>query len=102
MNVKKGNWVLIHNVILNPDQRAPQVPDDTKKVPLEMWVKGFLNHDASINDEVEITTITDRKVKGKLVEINPYYKHDYGKCIPELLQIGLQLKGILFGGEACE
>jgi hypothetical protein len=102
MNAKKGDWVLIHNVILNPDQRAPQVPDDTKKVPLEMWVKGFLKHDVSINDEVEITTITKRTVKGKLIEINPYYKHDYGKCVPELLQIGLQLNDILFGGEDYE
>ncbi|MDU3064929.1 MAG: 2-amino-4-ketopentanoate thiolase, partial [Clostridioides difficile] len=29
---------------------------------------------------------------------NPYYTHDYGKCIPELLQIGIQAKEILFGG----
>ena len=37
--VKKGTWVLIHRNILEPEERAPQVPDDTKKVPLEMWIK---------------------------------------------------------------
>ncbi|OPJ56787.1 2-amino-4-oxopentanoate thiolase subunit OrtA [Alkalithermobacter paradoxus] len=99
MKSKKGDWVLVHNVVLSKEDRAPQVPDDTKSVPLETWVKGFTNEEASIGDEVTITTMTGRNVKGKLVDINPYYKHDYGKCIPEILQIGLQLKDILFGGE---
>ena len=99
---KKGDWALIHNLILKPEERAPQVPNDTKKVPLEMWVKGFLSQDTNIGEEVEVKTITGRIVRGKLVEVNPTYKHDYGDFVPELLQIGLQLKGILFGGEDYE
>ncbi|MGO1713197.1 MAG: 2-amino-4-oxopentanoate thiolase subunit OrtA, partial [Senegalia sp. (in: firmicutes)] len=39
---KKGEWVRIYNVVLEANERAQQVPDDTKKVPLEMWDKGFL------------------------------------------------------------
>jgi len=100
--VKKGQWVTIHNIVLNPDERAPQVPDDTKKVPLEMWVKGFLMEDSQIGNEVEIKTITGRKVKGKLVKVEPTYNHSYGEFVPEILQIGLQLKEILFGGEGHE
>ncbi|SHH13771.1 2-amino-4-oxopentanoate thiolase subunit OrtA [Tepidibacter thalassicus] len=99
MDAKKGDWVLIHNIVLNPKERAPQVPDDTKEVPLEMWVKGFINHDALIDSEVEITTMTGRIVRGRLIDVNPYYKHNYGKCVPELLKIGLQLREIVFGGE---
>lgn len=98
MDAKCNDWVIIHNIVLTSDQRAPQVPDDTKKVPLEMWVKGFIQSDANIGDLVEVKTITGRLVKGNLVQINPYYTHDYGKCIPELLQIGIQAKEILFGG----
>lgn len=79
-------------------RKSPQVPEDTKKVSLEMWVKGFIQSDASIGDLVEVKTITGRLVKGNLLKINPYYTHDYGKCIPELLQIGIQAKEILFGG----
>ena len=45
---KKGDWVLTHNIILTPQQRAPQVPEDTHGVPLEMWVKGHLTADAEI------------------------------------------------------
>ncbi|MFN3328842.1 MAG: 2-amino-4-ketopentanoate thiolase, partial [Fervidobacterium pennivorans] len=33
---KKGDWVQVQVTILHPYERAPQVPEDTKKVPLEM------------------------------------------------------------------
>ena len=102
MNVKKGDWVRIHSIIFTPDQRAPQVPEDTKKVPLEMWVKGFCDRDANIVDEVEVTTIVGRKEKGVIVEINPVYRHSFGNYVPEIMQIGIQLKEILFGGDADE
>ncbi|HBE9537333.1 TPA: 2-amino-4-ketopentanoate thiolase [Clostridioides difficile] len=98
MDAKINDWVIIHNIVLTPEERAPQVPEDTKKVSLEMWVKGFIKSDASIGDLVEVKTITGRLVKGNLFKVNPYYTHDYGKCIPELLQIGIQAKEILFGG----
>ncbi len=45
MKAKKGDWVKIHSIVLQPEERAPQVPEDTKKVPLETWVKGFLLDD---------------------------------------------------------
>lgn len=97
--VKKGEWVRIHKVILKPEERAPQVPDDTKKVPLEMWVKGFLQADANIGDEVEIETVTGRRETGELVELNPYYTHNFGVFVPELIEIDKQVRGILFGGD---
>lgn len=96
--IKKGEWVLIHKNVLEASERAPQVPDDTKNVPLEMWVKGYLQADANVGDEVTVLTRTKRLVSGNLLEANPYYKHDYGKFVPELLQIGDQVREILFGG----
>jgi 2-amino-4-ketopentanoate thiolase alpha subunit len=42
----KNTWVEIGAVVLQKDERAPNLPDDTKQVPLEMRVKGFLLHDA--------------------------------------------------------
>ncbi len=95
---KKGDWVNIYSVVLKPEERAPQVPDDTKKVPLETWVKGFLHEDAKLNDEVTVKTLTGRIVKGKLVDEAPTYSHSYGDHIPELLQIGIDLREFLFGG----
>lgn len=100
--IKKGEWVLIHKIVLEPSERAPQVPEDTKKVPLELWVKGYLQKDANVGDEVTVITRTGRLESGKLLEANPYYKHDFGKFVPELLKVGDQVKSILFGGESNE
>ena len=100
MKIQKGTWVRIHDIVLTPQDRSPNLPEDTKKVPLEMWVKGFLLEEAVIGDQVEIETITGRKVTGTLLEANPYYDHDFGKFVPETLEIGLQLRKILWVGES--
>lgn len=97
-SAKKGDWVQIHQILLKPGERAPQVPEDTKKVPLELWVKGIVQEDAKIGSMVEIITATGRKVKGELIAVNPGYAHDYGEFVPELLKVDMQLKEILFGG----
>lgn len=95
---KKGDWVRIHRIVLTPEQRAGQVPDDTKKVPLEMWVKGHLLEDAEIGEEVTVLTRTKREVSGKLLEVNPVYTHSFGKFVPELLAVSEQVWDALFGG----
>lgn len=96
MDAKKGDWVRIHNTVLEPGDRSPNLPKDTQEVPLEMWVKGFLlNEEANIGDEVEVETYIGRKTKGTLIEVNPYWKHDFGKVVPELFYIGKQLRDML-------
>ncbi len=98
----KGDWVQIHQIILKPEERAPQVPEDTKEVPLELWVKGFALHNADIGETVEIETVTGRKASGKLLAVNPRYIHSFGEFVPELLKIDAQLKEILYGGDKNE
>jgi hypothetical protein len=34
MLAKKGDWVMIYNIVLEPKDRAPQIPEETKKVPI--------------------------------------------------------------------
>lgn len=97
--IKKGSWVRIYDVVLKSTERSPNLPEDTKKVPLEMWNKGFLQMDAEIGDRVTVKTLTNRLVEGKLLEENPTYTHSFGKFVPEILPIGRQLKEILQGGE---
>ena len=97
--IKKGEWVRIHNIVLEPSERAPKIPDATSKVPLEMWTKGFLQEDAEIGDQVSVKTAVGRIATGKLVEVNPFYTHSYGKFVPELIHIDKQLREIMFGGE---
>ncbi|MGE5498790.1 MAG: 2-amino-4-oxopentanoate thiolase subunit OrtA [Syntrophothermus sp.] len=99
---KKGDWVQIHKIVLESSERAPQLPDDTKKVPLEMWVKGYLKQDAIIGEIVEVETATGRSANGKLTSIYPSYSHDYGEFVPELQVIDRMIKGILFPEEKRE
>ena len=100
--IKKNSWVQIRKEILQPHERAEHLPEPTKKVPLVMWVKGYLLADASINDQVEIKTITGRTETGKLVQENPSYMHTYGKFVPEILEIDRIVKSALFGGDTNE
>jgi 2-amino-4-ketopentanoate thiolase alpha subunit len=96
--VKKGEWVQIHNIILKPEERTAKIPEDTKKVPLEIWVKGFLDADAKMGDVVEVTTRVGRTAKGTLVDVNPTYDYGFGEVyIPELLKISRQVKDIVRG-----
>lgn len=96
MDAKRGDWVRIHKVVLEVGERASNTPEDTQNVPLELWDKGFLLDDeANFGDEVEVETYIGRKMKGNLIEVNPYYDHDYGKTVPELLYIGRQVRSIL-------
>lgn len=97
---KRGEWVQIETVILPVGERAPQVPDDTKQVPLMMWVKGFLDMDScDIGAQAQIRTVNERRVSGKLKAILPTYEHNFGIPQPELMSIGLELKAMLRGGE---
>ena len=92
---KKGQWVQIRSIVLKPEERAPQVPDDTGKTPLVMWVKGYLNEDAEIGGECGITTVTGRAVRGLLAEVEPSYAHNFGNYVPELSEVRRQVKEAL-------
>ena len=91
----KNTWVEVHRIVLKPSERAPQVPDDTQQVPLEMKVKGFLIHDADVGEEAAIMTPVGRTITGTLTAINPAYSHTFGSPIPELLPIGGELRALL-------
>lgn len=96
--IKSGSWVQIHSVVLKTNERAPQVPDSTKKVPLEMWVKGFLQNDGNIGEEVTIKTVTGRMETGRLVQVDPTFNHSFGNFVPEIVEIDQMLRRELFGG----
>jgi hypothetical protein len=100
--IKKGSWVQIKKIILNPEQRANNLPEATKKVPLLLWVKGTLLSDSEMNDMVEIKTVTGRIESGELIDVNPSYLHNYGKYMPEIQEIDRIVKSTLFGGDYYE
>jgi hypothetical protein len=93
--IEKDTWVEIYMIILQKGERAPQVPEDTQQVPLEMKVKGFLQHEAELGGQADIITPVGRKFTGRLIGVNPEYTHNFGHPIPELLHIGRELRDIL-------
>ena len=96
----KNDYVQIHKTVLEPEKRSGNLPEETRTVPLEMWVKGYLQEDeAHIGDTVTVKTRTGRLSTGKLVDEAPHFEHSWGKQIPELYKIGDQVREIVFGGE---
>ena len=93
--VAAGSWVEIHAILLAAGKRAPQVPDDTKQVPLEMKVRGFLLKDARLGDEADIRTASGRCLSGTLSVINPGYEHGFGLPLPALSSIAEELRTLL-------
>lgn len=93
----KGTWVEIHLVVLPAGERAPQVPPDTARVPLEMRAKGFLADAAEVGAEAEVVTTAGRRLRGTVAVANPAYDHGFGRPLPELMAIGGEVRAILRG-----
>jgi hypothetical protein len=92
-DAKKGDLVQIHRVILEPGERPGTLPDCTKSVPYECWIKGFLlNSQATLGEEVQIETFIGREISGTLVSVHPAYDHSFGLPQKELLSIGRELR----------
>jgi hypothetical protein len=98
--VREGTWVELHRIVLAPGERATRLPEETRRVPLEMRVKGTLAHDANLGDEAEIVTAAGRRLRGTLAEVNPAYTHGFGTPAPELHWVGAELRALLEGEEA--
>jgi hypothetical protein len=95
--IKNNTWVQIEKIVLKPEERTGNIPEDTKKVPLRMWVKGWLQADAEMGQNVIITTVTGRLEGGLLVASNPSYQHNYGDFVPEIQEIDKIVKKALYG-----
>ena len=93
--VEAGRWVEIRRTLLEPAERAPQVPEDTRRVPLEMRAKGFLLHTATVGEEADIETVTGRRLRGALSAVEPAYTHGFGAPVVELLDIAGEVRALL-------
>ena len=100
--IPRGTWVEIHGILLRPEERAPQLPKDTAKVPLEMRARGFLSEAGAVGEAVEVLTAAGRRLRGTLSEANPAYLHSFGAPVPELTVIGREVRPMLRGREGNE
>lgn len=86
--VAAGAWVEIQRVLLRPEQRAPNVPQDTRQTPFVMRVRGFLDADGIVGEQAGVTSLIGRSHTGILIDAHPSYEHTFGPVVPELLHIG--------------
>ena len=91
--VSKGTWVQVEQVVLEPAERAPTLPEDTRRVPYVLRVSGFLLEDAVIGADARVRTLIGRELSGSLTTVNPSYDHSFGETVAELLDIGLDREG---------
>ncbi len=92
---RNRRWAQIGLVVLEPEERTAKLPDDTKKVPYYVRVRGFLEGEAQIGDTVTIETLIGRRVQGELLAIEPVYGHSFGRPIEELMQAGVEARALL-------
>ncbi len=93
--IAAGTWVEIGDIVLEPGERAPQVPEDTASVALEMRVRGVLLAPTALGEEAEIETAAGRRLRGVVLAVNPAYDHSFGPPVPELAAIGDDLRAAL-------
>jgi hypothetical protein len=92
MEIKKGSFVEIRKPLLEPSERAEHLPEETKKVPFEARVRGFLMRDAALGEEVEIETLIGRIIKGTLIAEKPPFTHGFGRPVQELVEVSKELR----------
>jgi hypothetical protein len=86
--VKAGTWVEIERVLLRPEERAPNLPEETRKHPYVLRISGFLQGYAELGAEVTVKSLIGHEHSGVLRLENPSYGHSFGATVPELLRIG--------------
>ena len=86
--IAKGTWVEIERVLLKPEERAANLPEDTARTPYVLRLSGFLQEDAELGSEVTVRSLIGHDHAGLLRVVNPSYSHSFGATVPELLTIG--------------
>ena len=88
--IKKSAWIEVEEIVLTPKDRVSNIPDETKKNPLKCQIRGKCLSDCQLGNGVEVETNIWRIAKGKVVELEPGYYHNYGKYVEEISNIGRQ------------
>lgn len=88
--IPQNTWVEIEQIVLRPEERAANLPEDTRQTPYVLRVSGFLQHEAEVGQTVTIRTMIGRELNGTLKTVLPSYTHSFGTVVPELLTIGTE------------
>lgn len=88
-------WVEIGFVVLEPGERTANLPEDTRRVPYYVRVKGFADGEPQVGQTVTVETLLGRRVEGQVLRIDPVYGHDFGQPVRELIEAGKEARALL-------
>lgn len=89
----RGKRIRIRKTVLESGERSERIPEDTRRTPMVMWVKGSLiESNGAVGDTVTVETDTGRRVAGELVDEAPSWNHGFGGQVPELDELARRLR----------
>jgi len=88
-------WIEIGFVVLEPSERTGHMPEDTRKVPYYVRVKGFADGEPQVGQRVTVETLLGRRIEGEVLRLDPEYGHDFGGPIQELIEAGREARALL-------
>jgi hypothetical protein len=89
----RGDRIRIRKTVLKPGERSERIPEETRRTPMVMWVKGFLiDESGAVGDMVTVETDTGRRVTGELVDETPSWNHGFGRQVPELDELARRMR----------
>ncbi|MDF1566853.1 MAG: 2-amino-4-oxopentanoate thiolase subunit OrtA [Spirochaetaceae bacterium] len=81
----RGERIRIRKTVLEAEERSERIPEETRRTPMVMWVKGSLiDENGAVGDMVTVETDTGRRVAGELLDEAPSWNHGFGIQVPEL------------------
>lgn len=84
--LEAGTRVEVCYTALEPKDRAPSSPVDTRRLPYQVRVKGVLEVASRLSDpDVRIRTASGRTASGRIVQVEPGDFHTFGRPAPALV-----------------
>jgi hypothetical protein len=84
--VAAGTRVQIRFTLLDPQERAPGLPEDTARTPYVGRVRGTLLAAAVPGGPATVRTASGRELSGELEIVEPADTHTFGRPQPALLK----------------
>lgn len=92
---RAGQWVEIEMLVCQAETRSKELPKDTQVIYYTARIKGYLINEARLGQEATIRSILGRELKGKLLAFNPPFPATFGAPVPELMDVGKELKSLM-------
>lgn len=88
-------WVEIEWTVLEPQDRSQKIPDETRRTAYRARTRGYAPGNPEIGDEVEVTTVSGRRLRGQVLSLRPGYEHSFGRPEPAWLEMQRSIRDLV-------